>query len=63
MILMLCERINVSVESVPVVARPRKLKSLYMFDTAYDLKVSLDMDTIIMKATSVRLVWKLIMRL
>lgn len=46
--------INVSVESVPVVARPRKLKSLYMFDTAYDLKVSfgLDMDTIIMKATS-----------
>jgi hypothetical protein len=46
--------VNVSVESEPVVARPRKLKSVYMFDTAYDLKMSfgLDMDTVIMKATS-----------
>jgi hypothetical protein len=45
--------IDVSVVSEPVIARPRKLKSLYMFDTAYDLKMSfgLDMDTIIMKAT------------
>ncbi len=46
--------VNVTVESVPVVARPRKLKSVYMFDTAYDLKMAfgLDMDTVILKATS-----------
>lgn len=46
--------VDVTVESVPVVARPRKLKSIYMFDTAYDLKMAfgLDMDTVIMKATS-----------
>lgn len=47
-------QVDVTVESVPVIARPRKLKSIYMFDTAYDLKMSfgLDMDTVIMKATS-----------
>ena len=46
--------VDVTVESLPVVARPRKLKSVYMFDTAYDLKMAfgLDMDTVIMKATS-----------
>lgn len=46
--------VDVTVESEPVIARPRKLKSIYMFDTAYDLKMSfgLDMDTVIMKATS-----------
>lgn len=46
--------VDVTVESEPVIARPRKLKSVYMFDTAYDLKMSfgLDMDTVIMKATS-----------
>jgi hypothetical protein len=46
--------VDVTVESQPVIARPRKLKSIYMFDTAYDLKMSfgLDMDTVIMKATS-----------
>lgn len=47
-------QVDVKVESVPVVARPRKLKSIYMFDVAYDLKMSfgLDMDQVIMKATS-----------
>lgn len=32
------DQIDVRVVSEPVVARPRKLKSVYMFDTAYDLK-------------------------
>lgn len=46
--------INVTVQADPVIARPRKLNSVYMFDTAYDLRMSfgLDMDTVIMKATS-----------
>ena len=46
--------IDVQVACEAVVARPRKLKSVYMFDVGYDLKQSfgLDMDTIILKATS-----------
>ena len=46
--------IDVRVVSEPIVARPRKLKSIYMFDVAYDLKQSfgLDMDQVILKATS-----------
>lgn len=46
--------VDVRVVSEPVVARPRKLKSVYMFDVAYDLKMSfgLDMDQVILKATS-----------
>ena len=46
--------VDVRVVSEPVVARPRKLKSIYMFDVAYDLKMSfgLDMDQVILKATS-----------
>lgn len=46
--------VDVTVEAQPVIARPRKLKSIYMFDTAYDLKMAfgLDMDTVILKATS-----------
>lgn len=46
--------IDTTVVSEPVVARPRKLKSIYLFDVAYDLKMSfgLDMDQVIMKATS-----------
>ena len=48
------DEIDVRVVSEPVVARPRKLKSIYMFDVAYDLKMSfgLDMDQVILKATS-----------
>lgn len=48
------DQVDVRVVSEPVVARPRKLKSVYMFDVAYDLKMSfgLDMDTVILKATS-----------
>lgn len=48
------DQVDVRVVSEPVVARPRKLKSVYMFDVAYDLKMSfgLDMDQVIMKATS-----------
>lgn len=43
------DEIDVRVVSEPVVARPRKLKSVYMFDVAYDLKMSfgLDMDQVI----------------
>lgn len=46
--------VDTTVVSEPVVARPRKLKSIYLFDVAYDLKMSfgLDMDQVIMKATS-----------
>lgn len=46
--------VDVRIVSEPVVARPRKLKSIYMFDVAYDLKMSfgLDMDQVILKATS-----------
>lgn len=48
------DEVDVRVVSEPVVARPRKLKSVYMFDVAYDLKMSfgLDMDQVILKATS-----------
>lgn len=48
------DEVDVRVVSEPVVARPRKLKSIYMFDVAYDLKMSfgLDMDQVILKATS-----------
>lgn len=48
------DQVDVRVVSEPVVARPRKLKSVYMFDVAYDLKMSfgLDMDQVILKATS-----------
>ena len=48
------DEVDVRVVSEPVVARPRKLKSVYMFDVGYDLKMSfgLDMDQIILKATS-----------
>lgn len=48
------DELDVRVVSEPVVARPRKLKSIYMFDVAYDLKMSfgLDMDQVILKATS-----------
>lgn len=43
------DEVDVRVVSEPVVARPRKLKSVYMFDVAYDLKMSfgLDMDQVI----------------
>jgi hypothetical protein len=46
--------VETTVVSEPVVARPRKLKSVYLFEVAYDLKMSfgLDMDQVIMKATS-----------
>lgn len=48
------DEVDVRITSEPVVARPRKLKSVYMFDVAYDLKMSfgLDMDEVILKATS-----------
>jgi len=48
------DEVDVRVVSEPVVARPRKLKAIYMFDVAYDLKMSfgLDMDQVILKATS-----------
>ena len=43
------DEVDVRVVSEPIVARPRKLKSIYMFDVAYDLKMSfgLDMDQVI----------------
>lgn len=46
--------VDVRVEVEPIVARPRKLKSVYMFDVSFDLKANfgLDMDTLILKATS-----------
>lgn len=46
--------VETTIVSEPVVARPRKLKSVYLFEVAYDLKMSfgLDMDQVIMKATS-----------
>ena len=48
------DELDVRVVSEPVVARPRKLKAIYMFDVAYDLRMSfgLNMDDVILKTTS-----------
>lgn len=46
--------IEPKIEAVTVVARPRRLKSIYMYDVAFDVKMNygIDMDEVIMKATS-----------